>query len=326
MQPWTTKIATYNLPKSNPKAIPPQLFAVIAAEVINQCDAVDGVSDGIVSAPDLCQLDLSVLHCDNERANASACLSSLQLETVEKIYGDYYADGKFAFPGLEVGSEAQWAFLLGGDAPSTLGDGYSQYFLLDDPNWTWKDYTDDIVWKADAEDPGNCTADHFDRLKAVKQGNSKILMYHGMADALIAQRSSNVFYDRVAEAFGGQHELQSWFRFFLVPGMQHVTGTPVKAPWYFAGANSQGVLGTDVYSTPGFEDAQHDALLALMDWVEKGTPVDQLIATTWINQTVPSSGVLRQRPLCPYPQRATYNGIGDVDIAESWSCKIWNKS
>lgn len=107
MQPWTTKIATYNLPKSDPKAIPPQMFNTIAAEVIKQCDAVDGVTDGIVSAPDLCKLDLSTLDCGNAHANASACLSSLQLETVRNVYADYYAEGKFAFPGLEVGSEAQ---------------------------------------------------------------------------------------------------------------------------------------------------------------------------------------------------------------------------
>lgn len=145
-------------------------------------------------------------------------------------------------------------------------------------------------------------------------------MFHGMSDGLISTRSSNVFYDRVARVVGGHQKLNSWFRLFLVPGMQHVTGTAVDAPYYFAQPNAAAGLGTDVFSTPGFEDAQHDALLALMEWVEKDEAPDQIIATTWTNSTNSSSGVLRQRPLCPWPQTAAYNGNGDVNSAQSWKC------
>jgi feruloyl esterase len=112
-----------------------------------------------------------------------------------------------------------------------------------------------------------------------------------------------------------------WFRYFEVPGMQHVTGTAEDSPWYFAGANAAGVLGTDVYSTPGFEDARHDVFLAVMDWVEKGKPVDEIVATTWTKFNDPSSGVLRQRPLCPYPKKQTYDGKGDEKKPESFYCK-----
>lgn len=145
-------------------------------------------------------------------------------------------------------------------------------------------------------------------------------MFHGLSDALISTRSSNVFYSRVADALGGYDKLSSWFRLFLVPGMQHVVGTAVDAPWYFAQPNGAGTLGTDVFSTPGFEDAQHDALMALMDWVERGIAPEYVVATTWHNSTDPGSGVLRQRPLCPWPSRAVYNGTGDVNTAETWKC------
>lgn len=145
-------------------------------------------------------------------------------------------------------------------------------------------------------------------------------MFHGMSDGLIATRSSNVFYSRVADALGGYDQLADWFRYFLVPGMQHVVGTAVDAPWYFAQPNAAADLGTDIYSTPGFADAQHDALLALMRWVEEGEAPDQIVATTWKNSTDASSGVLRQRPLCPWPERQLYDGMGDVNSASSWSC------
>lgn len=319
LQTWTTRIGSLNLPVGDAKRIDPTLFPVVGAEVTKQCDAVDGVTDGIVSAPDLCNFTANALLCGSATANSSTCLTSAQVQTVNNFYADYYAEGKFAFPGLDLGSESQWPVLLGGSTPATLGDGYIQNFLLNDPTWTWPNFTDSIVWKADAEDPGNATAQYYD-MTAVKEHGSKILMYHGTADGLIATRSSNVFYERVAEAMGGYDGLKSWFRFFLVPGMQHVSGTAVDAPWYFAGANQQGVIGTDVYSTPGFEDAQHDALLALMNWVENGEAVDQIVATAWNQYLDPSSGVLRQRPLCPWPQRSVYGGSGDVNAAESWTC------
>lgn len=89
----------------------------------------------------------------------------------------------------------------------------------------------------------------------------------------------------------------------------------------FGGGSQASQLGTDVWSVPGFKDAKHDVLLAMMHWVENGTAVDSIIATTWENSLNPSTPVARQRPLCPYPQIATYIGEGDIDEAENWICR-----
>lgn len=320
LQTWTTKVAWYNLPVSDSKRVNASFFSVIANEVIRQCDEVDGVKDGIVSHPDRCNFTLTPLLCSTPGVGQSACLTAEQATTVRNVYADFYAEGKFAFPGMELSSEPQWSVLLGGTAPSPLGDGYIKNFLFDDASWHWAQWNDSIVWRADAADPGNCTADDYD-LTALKDRGGKILMYHGISDALIPQRSSNVFYERVAKTMGGVESLQNWFRYFIVPGLQHVTGTVVNAPWYFSGPNSQGSLGTATYSTPGFEDARHDTLLALMRWVENGTAVDEIIATTWTKTTDPRSGVLRQRPLCPFPKRQTYKGSGDSNLPESFLCQ-----
>lgn len=119
-------------------------------------------------------------------------------------------------------------------------------------------------------------------------------------------------------------ELDSWYRVFLVPGMQHCLGTPidVDAPWYFAGANQAGNLGLQpgsVSGMPGFRDAEHDVLLALIRWTEEGKAPEHIIATKWHNDTLQDK-VLRQRPLCPYPQRAQYVDHGDPNLAASWKC------
>lgn len=174
MQPWTTKLATYNLPVDGANRIPADLFDTIGAEVIRQCDALDGVVDGIVSAPDQCQFNATTLQCGAQAANSTTCLTAEQIATLGNIYADYYAEGRFAFPGLELGSEGQWEVLLGGTAPNGLGDGYMQYFLFNDPSWNYTQYTDSIVWEADAVDPGNATADHYDAMAAVKERGSKM--------------------------------------------------------------------------------------------------------------------------------------------------------
>jgi feruloyl esterase len=328
LQTWTTKLGALNLPIGDPKRITPDLFPVIGAEVIKQCDEVDGYKDGIVSAPDLCDFKVDVLLCGTNGVNTSGCLTSPQIETVKKIYTDYYADTKFAFPGLSPGSEGLWNVLLGGSTPSSLGTQYEQYFLFDDPSWKYQAYNDSIVWMADDADPGDCTADDYD-MRPFAAAGGKIVMYHGMADGLISTASSSYFYTQVAISTTGGHfihqggisVLQEWFRLFLVPGMGHCAGTQVDAPWYFAGANQAGSLRTGVRSAPGLLDTEHDALLALMDWVEKDTAPDRIVATTWKDPSDPSSGVLRQRPLCPHPQTAQYDGNGDEKMPESWICK-----
>ncbi|KAJ9150152.1 Carboxylic ester hydrolase [Coniochaeta hoffmannii] len=323
MQPWTTKVATYNLPVDGPNRVPPSFFPLLEKEVLRQCDGVDGLEDGIITRPDLCNFDYTTLACSGDTAVTTTCLTPAQIQTVKNVHSPYIADGKFAFPGLELSSESQWSFLLSDSKPSTFGDGYIQNFVLNDPSWSWESYTDSLVWEADALDPGSCDADDHAALSSFRDRGGRIVMYHGVADALIPFGSAGLFYDKTAEALGGGDHagLADWFRFFEVPGMQHVVGTAEDAPWYFAGANAAGALGTDVYSTPGFEDTRHDVLLAVMEWVEKGKPVDEIVATTWTKFNDHSSGVLRQRPLCPFPKKQTYDGKGDEKVPGSFYCK-----
>lgn len=58
----------------------------------------------------------------------------------------------------------------------------------------------------------------------------------------------------------------------------------------------------------------------MMQWVENGTTPQQVIATKWNNDTL-EDGMLMQRPLCPYPQKAVYSGSGDWHAASSWICQ-----
>lgn len=148
LQPWMAKVGTDNLPLNASGHIPFTMFTSLADEVVKQCDDLDGVSDGIVSYPEDCKLDYESLLCDRGiqlDLNNTTCFTQDQIDTLKKIYGDYYtADGDFVFPGLMLSSEAQWIALLARAEPSPLGIDWIRNFLLDDPSWTWPEYSDDI--------------------------------------------------------------------------------------------------------------------------------------------------------------------------------------
>ena len=58
----------------------------------------------------------------------------------------------------------------------------------------------------------------------------------------------------------------------------------------------------------------------MVNWVEKGTAPDVMIATARAAAGVPWPG--RTRPLCAYPKEAVYKGSGSIELAESLECHV----
>ena len=83
---------------------------------MSQCDALDGLADGIITNPQRCKPDLSSLLCSSANANQSACLTPAKIETMNSIYANWTetGTGKWLFPGFEPGSEASPAFSVTG--------------------------------------------------------------------------------------------------------------------------------------------------------------------------------------------------------------------
>jgi len=335
---YVTQAGLYNLPATDPKHLSIADMNLLADEVTRQCDAADGVRDGIVSSPDQCTPDLTTLLCSKATSapkTAKRCLTPAQLSTAQNVYGGWsLPTHESLYPGLTPSSEKQWYLLLNGTEPTPYGIGYARDFLFDaDPGWDWRtSFNASVVAYADAHDPGDATADHYAALRGVRERGGKVVVYHGLADGLVPTKGTGVYWNRTVEALGGAGEkgagwrgqdeggLDDFMKLFLVPGMQHCWGTVVDAPWSFGGAFQAGVMGSGVWSVPGFEDAEHDMLMALVDWVEDGKPVESVVATTWTTPMDPNSGVKRQRPICAWPRRAVWDGRGDVDDAESWGC------
>jgi feruloyl esterase len=96
------------------------------------------------------------------------------------------------------------------------------------------------------------------------------------------------YYDRFIHDNGGVQNAQSIARLFLIPGMAHCAMGPA----------------TD----------QFDALTELEKWVEKGQAPQRILAT---GRALPN----RTRPLCPYPQYASYVATGNPEDAANFVCK-----
>ena len=107
---------------------------------------------------------------------------------------------------------------------------------------------------------------------------------------LFPNLGGNTIQDSIDECwrFVAAVETRDFYRLFLAPGVLHCG--------YGPGPNAFGNLGP-----PGPLDADHDTLLALERWVEKGVAPDKIIATKYVEDD-PQKGVQMTRPLCPYPQ------------------------
>jgi feruloyl esterase len=234
LNPWVTKVGSYNLPFGAPNNINWTLFPTMAAEVIDQCDALDGVEDGIISSPSQCTPDYTALSCDAPGANKSACLTDAQIATAQKVYGDYHSSstGELLYPGLWPGCEKQWSLVINQTETSLYGIGYIRDFLYNDASWSWTSFNDSVVDYAVKTNPGNATADSYD-LSDFKRRKGKMVMYHGLADGLVPPKGSDWYYEKVAAtmAQGNTTAIQDFFRYFHVPGMGHCWATYVDAPW-----------------------------------------------------------------------------------------------
>ncbi|KAJ5938993.1 ferulic acid Esterase/Feruloyl esterase [Penicillium verhagenii] len=318
-QGWQMRVSMINLPENGTNYIHPDLFPIIGQEVMRQCDKSDGVEDGIIMDPKSCNFYADSLLC-TAGSNQSACLTAPQIRTLEALYRPLVdVNNTWIYPNFGLGSEDQMTSSFGNvgtNAPSLYGSEYFAKYVLNDANWDWHNFDYSIIQLADALNPGDTNADDFD-LSEFRARGGKLLHYHGLADGLIPTGASEYLYQQYLSTMNEKNlPLDDFYRFFLIPGMQHCSGSINDAPWYIGGFQSL----TGTVGVSGYQDREHDVVRALMDWVENGVAVDKIVATKFKNDD-PSQGVVRQRPLCPYPKKTVYNGNGDINDSESWHCE-----
>jgi feruloyl esterase len=292
--------------------LPAEKVELLSRTTLAACDATDGLKDGLITDPRACRFDVKSLQCP-AGTDGPQCLTAGQVETARRVYdGVKLPDGTQYAPGFPVGHEggaSGWQTWITGRTPPTAApDGTLSYgasppsgFRLseenmrvlaledDDPHYNWKTVRipqdlprlrvmSEILSPLDPD------------LRPFRKNGGKLIAYHGWADPAISAYGTIDYFDAVARTLGGQREVDSFARLYLVPGMHHCRG----------GA------GPDTF----------DPLPLLEAWVERGTAPGPIVAS----QTEGGKAV-RTRPLCPHPQVARYSGSGSVDDAASFRCE-----
>ena len=273
--------------------VPPSKLVILHAAVLDACDALDGVKDGILQDPRRCDFDPRRLECKNGDDEAH-CLTPAQVRTVQAFYAPLVNPRSKAeiFPGLEHGGELIWGNPEAtGSMVAQSGYGTGQWFrdaVFQDRNWNYETFDFDAnLALADRLDNG-LTALRPNLREFIARGG-KLLHYHGWSDPGVSPRSSVDYYTSVLSAVG--NNAQNAYRLFMVPGMGHCFGG--EGPTTF------------------------DPISAIEEWVEHGKAPDRIVATRWT-----AGKIDRTRPLCPYPQVAAYKGTGSTDDADSFVCKV----
>jgi feruloyl esterase len=278
--------------KGEASYIPPERYPAIHNAVLAACDALDGVKDGLIGDPTRCKFDPVVLECRG--SDGPTCLTAPQVEAARKIYAPATnpRTKQQIYPGFALGSELGWA-RQAGPRPAAIPNSYWKYVIFKDPNWDYKTLNfDSDVSRADRIDNGSLDATD-PNLKAFFARGGKLLHYHGWADPALSPLNSVNYYKSVLDRIGNASKVRDSYRLFMVPGMVHCRNPGSEGPNNF------------------------DMISAIEQWVEKGKAPDQIIASHGTDGKVD-----RTRPLCPYPQVATYKGTGSTDDAANFSCSV----
>ena len=282
--------------------------------IMNACDTLDGVADGIISNVAACKAQsatvLASVRCAGGADTGDTCLSDAQIATVQTIaaplqlpypiangvttYAGYniLAGSVFAGPYTtrDFGKSKTPANPAGkNDANQWVtGDQWVKYFITRVP--TFDSLTFDPLnpgaYQSRVQAVSALTDATSTDLSAFLARGGKLIMTHGLADEIVSTDSSTDYYNGLVQRFG-QSTVDGFVRFYLMPGVGHGTG-----PFHPA----------------------IDSLSALDQWVQSGVAPETLSMSDLNTATLG-----RTRPLCRYPLWPRYTG-GDVNAASSYAC------
>jgi pimeloyl-ACP methyl ester carboxylesterase len=282
------------------QAFTPADLKLVSDGVLNACDALDGIKDGLINNYTACHFDPKVLQCKAGK-NAS-CLTSAQVDALHKIFGgakNSRGDALYSSWPYDAGIDTMgWRdWKLGDSTDATkpnarnvvLGGPSLGEFYTTPPKPGLSplsfDFDRDVAAMAQTGALNDATSTYLNTFEA---RGGKLLIVHGLSDPVFSADDIMHWYDQVRlDTNAGDAAKQSqWSRLFMVPGMTHCGG--------------------------GSSLDDFDPLAAIEVWVEKGEAPASILAR---GKAFPG----KEQPLCPYPQTAQYKG-GDPDSLKSYAC------
>jgi pimeloyl-ACP methyl ester carboxylesterase len=311
-QQWSTLATTADLAS----AFTPEERQVVANAILARCDGLDGLDDGMIYSSAKCQNVFSIQGhvptCASERDGT--CLTHDQKKVIASvfegaetsdatpIYASFpfdaglvqrgWADWKFNAPLNRDAGAVGYIFNTPPPAPALSAEALRSFALdLDidaaaEAIWTTSGiYTESAMSFMTPPNPAN--------LDTVKDRGGKMIVIHGASDGVFSPDDTAAWYEDVDDRYRGSAD--GFVRYYEIPGMGHVAGGPA----------------TD----------QHQALSALIAWVEQGTSPELIASVNPANTEIPADwSPTRTRPLCAYPAIAQYTA-GDPEAASSFLCE-----
>lgn len=278
---------------------------LIHEEILRQCDTIDGVNDGIIENPALCDFRAEVLLCGNSALNQTSCLSRPQVEIVTAIFSPLYgSSGELVWPAMQPGSEVLACAGLYSGTPWPYSLDWFRYVVYNNPSWDDSTFNVSDITAAAALNPFNVSTFPTDLTPFTSAPHDgKMLIYHGQQDQQISSFATSRLMDHLSLCTP-RTVLDDSVRAFQISGMGHCSGGP--GAWMI-GQTSGGNLGFDPES---------NVLAALVAWVEDGKKPDTVAGTKFVNDA--RGGLVeRRRRHCRYPYQNTFVG-GDASTPEAW--------
>jgi feruloyl esterase len=290
--------------------IPDKKLAAIQKASLDACDELDGVKDGIISDPGKCRFDPAVLLCkDGDKAD---CLTQPQLDALKTLYsGPKDGQGRNFFSGYSMGDETGWReWILGEDPEASIASRFVRndfrYIVTGDPKWNVLTANVDAMLKESREKTAaDLDATDPDLSRFAAHGG-KLIMYHGWDDPAISPGNAVAYFKSVQQTMGDE-KVASFARLYMAPGVEHCAQGP--------GPSAFGQFGMETAKGP-----KYGLFDSLQEWVEKGSPIDDVVATKYAPGEAGARKAVMTRPLCAYPKVPKYKGSGDTNDAASFAC------
>ncbi|MHC1480230.1 tannase/feruloyl esterase family alpha/beta hydrolase [Frateuria aurantia] len=202
--------------------------AILHQAVIDHCDTLSGVHDGILEDPRACHFDPSWVRCPPEQADHSHCLTAEETAAAERLYrGATDVSGRsYIVGGPLPGSELQWAL-----PASATGESMSQGIAASAIAYVISPQVDTAAtdlsrFRFDAASFARMSTlaplynAENTNLRPFKNHGGRLILWHGLADQSISPLTTIAYYQGVQKELGVQ-ATQQFVRFYLIPGVGH---------------------------------------------------------------------------------------------------------